>query len=446
MMPVSRPPQGQQQQQQQTSSSDHKDLLNIEDLLDVSMNDETNNETAMLDQNQQQQKQRTDKDYIAPQKDANLFMERLASSSIKVDSIFFQCGSQQCANKAMGSIAETVTLITSNWKGQAEALCLSPVHTLDFYRRQYEQLCQVLSICLFSQRSDSPIHADSKMKNERENATVHTDDAKQTVEKKRKRTATPSNDCELIFFEKNGKFVYRRVESAAKYAKRNKPIIDRYVYIMPKSEEYREHTRNCMTKLRSSDTNFASGSELNFTGTLLELQKELAARMIHNSLDEYSVVNYEDETSTAAIEVKSGKDTAKSDRKNINVLHKDSPPVKKIKYEGSEPRATSAVSVKRTAKKKTRRPAVGEETTYRSGVEEYTEESEDGLESENGEGDMKDLQSIRTGSLCKVTPGSMRKEGRHGEIGTDVTVLPKTNRNHKIANELELERPPSPFL
>lgn len=409
------------------------DFMNIEDILNVEM-DEKDNRT-----DQQPVSLLADSEVMPTRKiqtDVPFFGERFAYN-MKVNNIIVQCGSKKCTSGPFSGTEDIIYSIASNWKGQAEALGLSPAVALEFYRKQYDQLCTVLSISLFNHPPESP-STSGTAKYEQGKADAAETVVKRTgVDGKRKRNTTTNNDCEYIIFEKNGKFVYRRVESAVKYAKRNKPSLDRYICILPKSEQFIEQTKNSLVKLRAFDSKFIVGSEIKFSGTYLELQKNLIERLAHISWDRFTTVQYVvGENSKEGI-IESVKKPVKYSENSVT--HRSSPPAKKQKIEGSksiDKSNTQSVSETRNVNSST---IFGGEDARRSGIEDYTE-SESNSDSESIE-----EHALRQKSTCETASEHQKKEGRHDEVSKSVENQ-YSYRNPVVMDELEFERPPSPFL
>lgn len=340
--------------------------------------------------------------------------ERLAYN-MKVSNINFQYGAKACGSHdhvhATNSILETVSIVTSSWKKQAEALALAPLETVAFYRRQYNNLNTVLSVALFNETPTAALK-DNTEQEETLRTISNGGDANKNTEGKRKRNATSNNDCEYIFFQKGDKFVYRRVESAPKYAKKMKPVISRYIWILPKNDACKEQTRNCMSKIRTFDPTFASGNEVKkFGGDDAALFKEIQRLVDCVSLNDFSDVKFIDEIPG-----------------NEESVTEEAPkPAKRAKVEESSKKKRQGAE-KRNAVKT--RPI---EDTRRSHVEQDTESSDDdNAGTENPERPSEDAASM----------------DRRVEIETAYAVesIKNAHVSTEPVDEAQFELPPSPFL
>jgi hypothetical protein len=418
-------------------TQDH--FMNVGEVLQMEMEEKDNgiDQTPILSSI-------NDSEVVSTRKPQNggvpFFGERFAYN-MRVNNIIVHCGSNVCSASASGgtvggSTEDMIYSIASNWKRQAMALALPPAATLDYYKRQYEQLCTVLSISLFNHPPDSTPLLDATAAaaaaaadKQKETSTTDKNVPTPTSGGKRKRNAPTQNDYEFIIFEKNGKYIFKRVESADKYAKRNKPV-QCYICILPIKEEYRLQTRECMAKLRNFDSKFVVGNEIIFDGPFSELYKEVVERIAHISYDRFSRVEYKE------------KNIEDTDETMVDGTSKiSSPPVKKAKVELPKVNVKfiEPNSVQGKRKKKSKK---AEDELRRSGIEDFTDSDTDYDEEPKDNRPTPVYIPTPKPVLEVMKKPNGGKEVRNKGEGATESIFNFNN----VANRQELERPPSPFL
>src|SRR5436190_159864 len=326
-------------------------------------------------------------------------------------------------NNGSTSIVDTVHAITSGWKRQSESLAFTPVEALDFYKRQYKHLTTVLSIALFNDMPTTGRGDVSQSAKNPKQPNKGVENSKQNVGTKRKRNTIANNDIQYIVFEKSGKLMFRRVESAEKYAKRNKPKISSYLCIMPKSEDNIDSTKNFLSQLRSHYPTFLSGNTINFDGTIIQLCEELNDYAACFNLDESVLVKHVGDPDLEGTGGTEGSDNP-SPAKKVKLRLKNVP-----KEEFGD------IRLQKLVVKKNEDCVQPVDETHRSGIENETE-SEDSSSSEDEE----HVMPVETFVNKQV------EQVEQADTMNTVDLNLIVDHTPLIVNKAMLDRPPSPFL
>jgi len=206
-----------------------------------------------------------------------------------------QCDVKKCKTAlhdiigSMGTV-DIVSAITLGWKKRADNLAFTPVEAVEYYKIQYKNLTSVLSISLFN-KILTDVHEDAE-------DNVYVADKRQngSATKRKLNNTSTTADYEYIVIEKNGNYMFRRVESAMKYAQKTKPATKQYICVMPKKNENGDTAKTFVEKLRRDDGTFLSGNSINFKGTIQELYKELCDRLDRLKLEDSVLLKHVDET------------------------------------------------------------------------------------------------------------------------------------------------------
>lgn len=200
------------------------------------------------------------------------------------------------------NIVDLASFISSNWKRQVDALALPPVEELKFYKRQYDQLINVLHISLFDKLPNSDTAPLQQPRSPSfpvaiENAKNTDDQSLQKKPTRTKRNALPNNDYEIIVFkheEQQNRYLSRRVESVEKYAKRKKIL--RYIHITIRSDE----SKNLIAAVRKIDPTFVVGKEIHYDEgqSVSDLYKKMKKKIDQISFVNRPSVKYVEEEDT----------------------------------------------------------------------------------------------------------------------------------------------------